>query len=164
MKVLFLPLVALLVAACAFPALASPVIKVAAGVNGVWLDGPAVDFAKDIEAGAVAAASLSPHLSLVGHGFYGFTQNYVRYDGEGRITASDATNPNFNLYLGMRYRNGSTAAVRPGEWAPDAGLGWRPSPTHWPHVILGADAAYGLTTQKVISYAAVRFEFGRAGR
>lgn len=138
---------------------AVPAVKVAVGVNGVWLNGPAVEFTKDVEGAVVASASLSPHISLVGHGFYGFSGNYVRYDGGARITATDVDDPNLSLYLGIVYRDGSTEAVRPAEWAPDAGIGWRPNPSAWPHIILGADAAYGLQSQRVTSYAAIRWQF-----
>jgi hypothetical protein len=144
--------------------MAEPVVKVALGANGVWLNGPATEFTKDFEAGPIVSASLSPHISAVAHAFYGLSGNYIRYDGGARVTATDVENPNFNLYLGILYRNGSTAAVRPGEWAPDAGVGWKPNPKAWPNIILGADAAYGLESQRIVSYAAVRWQFGRAGK
>lgn len=166
MKAICLLCTAALLAAASFPALAQTApaqhlpgaVKVAVGVNGVWLDGPVTDFAKDAEAGAVVSASLTPHVSAVGHGFYGFDGKYVRYDGEARVTATDVNDPNFNVYLGLRYRSGSTNAVRPSEWAPDAGVGWKPNPA-WKHVIIGADAGYGLTTKNLISYAALRWQF-----
>jgi len=161
MKALALAVLVALTMLLAFSlsAVAAPVVKVAVGANGVWLDGPATDFTKDVEGAGDVSASLSPHISLVAHGFYGFTQKYVRYDGGARVTATDVDDPNFNLYLGILYRSGSTDAVRPSEWASDAGVGWRPNPKGWPHIIVGADAGYGLDSKKVVSYAALRYRF-----
>jgi len=144
---------------CSLSAVASPAVKAYVGANGVWLDGPATDFTKDVEGAASLSASLSPHISAVAHGFYGFTQKYVRYDAGARVTATDVDNKDFNIYLGILYRGGSTDAVRPNEWAPDAGVGWRPNPKGWPHIIVGADAGYGLDSKKVVTTAALRYQF-----
>ncbi|HXJ64594.1 MAG TPA: hypothetical protein VNN79_12640 [Actinomycetota bacterium] len=144
---------------CSLSAVASPAVKVNVGANGVWLDGPATDFTKDVEGAATASLSLSPHISGVAQGFYGFTQQCIRYAAGARVTATDVDNKDFNIYLGLLYRGGSTDAVRPNEWAPDAGVGWKPNPKAWPHIIVGADAGYGLDSQKVVTTAALRYQF-----
>ena len=133
------------------------VVHAFGAVNGAWLDGPGAAFPADLEAGGTASASLSPHITAVASTMYGFSNSYVRWDGGFRVTATDAENPNFNVYLGIRYRGGSKADVRPNEWAPDAGFGWRPNPQKWPNIIVGADAGYGLESSRVLSYIALRY-------
>ena len=135
------------------------VVRLSAGANGVWLYGTGSAFPADFEASGNASASLSPHLSGVGSVAYGFSHSYVRYDAGFRVTATDVENPNFNVYLGVRYRGGSKDAVRPSEWAPDAGFGWKPNPVTWPNIVVGADAGYGLESERVITYLAVRYLF-----
>lgn len=146
-----------LVGAPARSATLEEVIHVSAGVNGVWLDGPDTEFPADIEAGGVAWASLSPHLTSFTDVFYGFDHSYVRWDGGVKVTATDVDNPNFNLYLSLKYRGGSEDALQPSEWASGTGLGWRPDPVRWPRIVLGADAAYGLQSGNVIAYLALRY-------
>ena len=153
-------LIAALFAVCALPAHAtnlSDIFKLYAGANAVWLDGPGAEFPSDTELGGSTSASLSPHISAVGSAFYGFSNNYTRWDGGARVTATDVDNPNFNVYLGIRYRGGTTSAMLPEEWAPDAGVGWKPSPARWPNLILGADAGYGLQSSRTVAYLAVRY-------
>jgi len=133
----------------------SGLLTISAGVNGAWLSEASVNTFPSVEAGGTVSSSLSPHVSLVGSGFYGFADQYVRYTAGGRITATDTTNPNFNVYLGAVYRGGDRAAVQPSEWAPDAGFGWRPN-VAWP-LVLGADAGYGLQSHNVLSYVALRY-------
>lgn len=133
------------------------VLRASAGVNAVWLDGPGTQFPADVEAAGQASASLSPHLSLVSSLGYGFSHSYFRWDGGARVTATDVNNPNFNVYLGIRYRGGSIAAVQPNEWAPDAGVAWKPNPTAWPNFVVGADAGYGLQSNRVLTYLALRY-------
>lgn len=132
-------------------------VHVYGGANGAWLNGPGAAFPADFEAGGSVSASLSPHISLVGSSFYGFSHSYTRWDGGARVTATDVDNPNFNVYLGIRYRGGTTSAMLPEEWAPDAGVGWKPSPARWPNLILGADAGYGLQSSRTVAYLAVRY-------
>lgn len=129
----------------------------AAGANAVWLDGPGAGFPVDLEAAGTAKASLSPHLSAVAGLAYGFSHSYIRWDAGFRATATDVDNPNFNLYLGIRYRGGSITAVQPSEWAPDAGLGWKPWPEALPNIVIGADASYGLDSARSQAYLAVRY-------
>ena len=133
-------------------------VHVYGGANGAWLNGPGAAFPADFEAGGSVSASLSPHISLVGSSFYGFSHSYTRWDGGARVTATDVDNPNFNVYLGIRYRGGSKADVQPNEWAPDAGFGWRPDPKRWPNITVGADAGYGLDSDRVLSYLAIRYQ------
>ena len=121
---------------------------------------------------AFAPISNSTFLEFTGYGIadqnqtvsvaYGFSNSYVRGDGGFRLTATDVDNPDFNVYLGMRYRTGSKDAVRPAEWAPDAGFGWKPNPKQWPNIVLGADAGYGLQSNRVLTYVAVRYLLGGA--
>jgi len=136
--------------------LAAGAFTLAAGANGAWLQGPDAAFPQALEAGATASSSLSPHISLVGSGFYGFKENYERYSAGARVTATDVADPNFNVYLGVQYRGGSKDSVRPNEWAPDAGFGWKPN-KNWPRVIVGADAGYGLQSNKVLAIVALRY-------
>lgn len=152
---------ALVVAALCFPlkAHAEPkgLLTLAAGVNGVWPSGADIAFPSAFEAGATASSSLSPHISAVASTFYGFGEEYVRWDAGGRVTATDVDNPDFNIYLGIRYRGGSKASVQPSEWAPDAGFGWAPFQNK--NIILGADAGYGLDSKTVLSIVALRYRF-----
>ena len=134
------------------------VIHVSAGANGVWLEGPGSQFPADVEAGGVAWASLSPHITAFGDLFYGFDHSYLRWDGGAKVTATDVDNPNWNLYLSFKYRGGSESTLQPSEWAAGSGIGWRPNPEKWPRIVVGADAAYGLQSNRVISYLAVRYE------
>ena len=143
-------------------ATANPFARIAVGANGVWFDGPGSAFPADFEASVNTSASLSPHISAVGSAAYGFSNSYVRGDAGFRVTATDVESPDFNVYLGIRYRAGSKDAVRPNEWAPDAGFGWKPNPKAWPNLVLGADAGYGLQSNRVLTYVAVRYLIGGA--
>lgn len=132
-------------------------LRLYVGGNAAWLDGPGADFPADFEASGNAAASLSPHIALTGGLAYGFTHSYLRWEGGARVTATDAANPNFDVFLGVDYRGGSTSAVQPSEWAPYAGLGWRPNPERWPALTLGAKSSLGLTSDRTLSIVAVRY-------
>lgn len=138
----------------------SKVLKVYGGANMVWLDGPGAAWPVDFELGGAGRASLSPHISAVGGAWYGFTHSYIRGDIGGRMTATDVNDPNFNVYLGAKYRWASKEELRPNEWAPDAGFGWKPLPERWPKLVLGADASYGVTSNRVLSTLAFRYEIG----
>lgn len=152
-------LVLALAASTAQAASLADIAQVSVGANGVWLYGQGSAFPADAEASVNASLSGSPHLSGVGSVAYGFSHSYLRGDAGFRVTATDVENPNFNVYLGMRYRWGSKAAVRPNEWAPDAGFGWKPNPEAWPNIVVGADAGYGLQSERVLSYVAIRYLF-----
>jgi len=153
-------LVALLTILLSAPACAATfgqVVRVAVGANGAWLDGAGAAFPVEFEAGGTAATSLSPHISAVGGLHYGFAHSYFRWNGGFRVTATDVDNPDFNVFLGIQYRDASKSAVGPGEWAPEAGFGWRPAPALWPNVVVGGNAGYGLQSNRVVSYLALRY-------
>lgn len=158
---LLLAILAALVLTAAVPAPcahAGPApINLAAGVNGAWLDGPGAAFPADVEAGGTAFSSLSPHLSLAGNLYYGFSHAYLRGDGGVKATLTDVDNPNLSAYLVLKYRGGSVRALQPAEWASGAGIGWRPNPAAWPRLVLGAEAAYGMETNRLIGYLAARW-------
>ncbi len=140
------------------PAHAGQIVDhVYAGANGAWLNGAGSAFPADIEAGGSASASLSPHLSAVGEGFYGFSHSYFRWSGGVRATVTDVTNKNLSMGLGIRYRGGSIRAVRPNEWAPDVSVGWRPDPVRWPNVLVGGDAGYGLQSNRMLVTLGLRY-------
>jgi len=132
-------------------------LRLYAGANGVWLDGPGSGFPADLEASGTASVSLSPHLTATGGLYYGFSHSYLRGDGGVRVTATDSSNPNFDVFLGIDYRGGSVAAVQPSEWAPYAGIGWRPNPARWPSLTIGAKSSLGLTSNRTLSTVAVRY-------
>lgn len=141
-------------------ALAAPAdaLRLYAGANGVWLDGPGSGFPADFEASGTAAVSLSPHLTATGGLYYGLSHSYLRGDGGVRVTATDVSNPNFDVFLGLDYRGGSINAVQPSEWAPYAGIGWRPNPARWPALTVGAKSSLGLSSNRTVSTVAVRYQ------
>lgn len=141
---------------CAHSASSQP-INVAAGINGAWLDGPGAAFPADVEAGASAWSSLSPHLSAFADTYYGFSHSYIRWNGGIKATVTDVDNPNFSVYLSAKYRGGSIVALQPGEWAFGSGFGWKPNPSAWPRLTLGGDAAYGAQSQRLVAYLAARY-------
>lgn len=157
-----LALLAAIIGACvllAQPARSAPAdaLRLYAGANAAWLDGPGAAFPVDVEGAGTAAASLSPHLTLVGGLAYGFSHSYLAWDGGVRVTATDAANKDFDMFLGIEYRGGSTAAVQPSEWASYAGVGWRPNPARWPNLTLGAKSSLGLTSDRTRTLVAVRY-------
>lgn len=128
-----------------------------AGVNAAWLQGPDVAFPVDVEGSGNVKFSLSPHLSATGMLAYGFSHSYLRYDADARVTATDVNDPNFNLFLGIGYRGGSVAAFEPGEWAPNAGFGWRPSPESAPWLTIVGKSSVGLVSHNTITYLGGRY-------
>jgi hypothetical protein len=158
-KLAYLALLSALLALPAQAARFSDVARFAVGVNGAWLDGPGSAFPADFEASGNAALSLSPHISAVGGLAYGFSRSYFRYNAGARVTATDVDNQNFNVFLGARYRGGSTADVRPNEWEVDAGFGWRPAPDIWPRIVVGVDSGLGLQSNRSLTVAAIRYTF-----
>lgn len=158
--VAILAVCALALAAAFLPALAaeSPV-HFAAGVNGAWMDGADASLPADLEAGGTAWSSLSPHFSLTAAAFYGFSNSYIRWQTDWRASMTDVDNPNLNTYAGIRLRGGSTRTVGPTEWAPVVGVGWRPLPDTYDNLTIGADAGYGIDSQKLLLTLAGRWEF-----
>ena len=155
MKRAILVLAALCFAASAH---AGAVDHLYAGVNGAWLDGPNASWPADVEAGGAVAASLSPHLSLKGETFYGFSHSYVRWDGSVCATVTDVDNPNLSVGLGIGYRGGSTIAVQPNEWAPYASVGWKPNPARWPNILVGGRASLGLDSNRTLVTLGLRYQ------
>lgn len=151
--------IAVLLLALAVPAFGGTVQHVYLGVGGLWQDGNATTVPNALEAGGSASLSVSPHISLVGDTFFGLSQSYARYSGGVRYSVTDARNPDFNSFIGIRYRGGSVAALGPNEWAPDAGLGWRPFPSgKLDRLLVVAVAGYGLTSTKMLLTGGLRWE------
>lgn len=147
--------IALLLALSAGTASAQSIVKAAVGAQGIFYD----DTVKpsDFEIGASARASLSPHISAVGSGYYGFQHSYLRGSAGVRVTATNVEDPNFSIGLGMVYNFSSEPAIRPEEWSPDASLGWRPWPVEMPNVLLVANGAYGLDSNNAYVTVGVRY-------
>ena len=141
------------------PSKAAPAdaLRLYAGANAVWLDGPGAAWPADFEASGNAAASLSPHLTLTGSLAYGFSHSYVRWNAGPAVTVTDVDNPNLSVDLGIGYRGGSTNDVNPNEWAPYTAVGWRPNPAKWPNVLLGGRAGLGLTSNRTLLTLGVRY-------
>lgn len=127
------------------------------GGHGVWWDSEAAGIRSDLEAGVSAKASLSPHISLVGSGWYGFKEQYYRYAGGVRITATDVDNPNFSIGIGYQYRGSGYEVLKPDEWGPDVTLGWRPWPTLFPDLIVNLQSWYGIDTNAAAGTAGLRY-------
>ena len=128
------------------------------GANGLWQDGVTVTVPSALEVGGSAASSISPHLSAVGETFVGLSETYVRWSAGARATVTDATNPNFNAFLGVSYRGASISGLGGNEWAPDAGFGWRMFPEKMPRLLLGGKAGWGLTSSQVLLTLGARWE------
>lgn len=151
---------ALIVALCfVLPATAfaqaKDVIKVYAGANGIWFDGPS-PAPSDFELGGNARASLSPHISVVGSGYYGLGESYFRGSGGVRLTATDVTDPDFSVGIGLQYQASTKPSIRPQEWAPDVSVGWKPF-AQIPRLTIGAQGSYGLKSNKAYLIAAARY-------
>ena len=138
-----------LMLAVAMPVIAAPaphakVFGAAVAAQGVWFASDSTARRGDAEAGLSARASLSPHISLVGSGFYGGRGQYVRYAGGVRVTATDAQDADFSIGIGYQYRGSSDARLKPDEWGPDVTLGWRPWPGVYPNLLLNLHSWYGI--------------------
>lgn len=151
-------LLLLLLLALPVAANSDPVLNVWAGANGVWFDDTARP--SDFEAGGNVAASLSPHISLVGAAYYGFGRSYLRGSVGARITATDVDNRDFSVGAGLQYHASSEPSVRPEGWAPDVTVGWRPSPERWPAITLIAQAGYLSTQNEAVGIAGIRYNLG----
>ena len=135
------------------------VVHVYAGFNGVYFDGvhPLPD---DFELGANASASLSPHISAVGAGYWGFSHTYLRGSAGARFTASNPDDPNFSVGLGAQYHFSSEPDIRPEGVAPDASIGWIPWSVSMPNVILIAQGQYFLKANQASAIIGVHYRFG----
>jgi hypothetical protein len=152
---------AFLLLMCATTASAEPVLKMYAGANGVVYHGEA-GFPNDFELGGTARASLSQHLALVGGAWYGLGESYMRGTVGARATATDVTNPNFSIGFGAEYQASSKPEIRSEEWLATASVGWRPYPESMPKVIIGAQGAYGLSSETATGMICLRYLLGSA--
>jgi len=133
------------------------VVRVYAGVNGVWFDGPVTPFPSDFEGGGRATASVSPHISVGSSVYYGFRNSYVRWEVGPRITVTDENDPNFSVGLGAAYHGGSEEVLLPEEWVADASFGWRLAPTAFPRLVLVGQGGYGFTTSRATGLLGIRW-------
>lgn len=141
---MLLALASVLLLLFAWPAMAAkPLLFGAVGANGAWLDGPDSAFPADVEAHGVLWAGATPHIDVGFNGDWGLTHSYLRGEGWAKVTATDENDPNFNIFLKVGYRGGSTSAVQPAEWGAGAGLGWVPKPDRFPRFIVTAEAVRG---------------------
>lgn len=124
--------------------------------NGVWYDQAALP--SDFETGLNLKASLSPHISLVGSGDYGFEHSYIRGAGGVRLTLTDPNTPDLSVGLGAQYNVSNDHDIRPQETSVDATLGYRPFPGEQPRVIVGVQGSYGLQSHKASALLGVRYQ------
>jgi hypothetical protein len=132
-------------------------VRVYAGFNGAWNDGPETAFPSDFEGGGRATASLSPHISVGSDVYYGFRNSYVRWSVGPRFTVTDAEDKDFSVGLGAAYHGGSEASVLPQEWAADASFGWRVAPEAFPRLIVVGQGTYGFTTSRARGVLGLRW-------
>lgn len=130
-------------------------LKMYAGVNGIWFDNSARP--SDFEAGLTGRASLSGHISAVGSIWYGFSHSYVRATMGPRITATDVNNQNFSVGFGAEYNACTEPILRPEEWSVTTSVGWKPYPETLPRWVVGAQGSYGLSSSEYFALAAVRY-------
>lgn len=150
---LLVTILAVLLWAPAARADTEPVLKLYAGANGVWYDGPN-GFPSDYEAVLAPRISLTPHLSLVGSAAYGFIHQYTRGGGGARVTITDVNDPNFSIGLGGEYQVSNDHSLRPEEWTSTVNIAWKP----WAgKLIIGAQGAYGFDSDKAWATVAARY-------
>lgn len=129
-----------------------------AGINGAWFDS-ADPYQGDVEATGNLSASLSPHITMTGGGYWGMCNSYLRGVAAARICATDVNNPDFSVEVGIGYHFASKAALRPNEWCPEVSAGFRPFPTDWPNLLVGAQGWYGLDTKRAGATVGARWRF-----
>jgi hypothetical protein len=153
-------LVALVSLAAVAPAAASTngVMNAYLGASGAWFAN-ADPSQGDLELTGNLSASLSPHISAVGGMAWGTCNSYLRGSAGGRITVTDANNPDFSIGVGAQYRVASKEELRPNEWATDVSIGYRPFPVDWPRLTLVGQGWYGFTTQKAGAQVGARWRF-----
>ena len=140
----------------AAPAFGDAVITPYLSANAISFDGNA-HLPSDFELGAGAAMSLSPHISLVGSGYYGLAQTYLRGQAGFRVTATDVNDENFSIGVGMQYVTSTKPEIRPREWCPDVSMGWRPWPEYAPRLTFAAQGSYGLTSNNAFLLVGLRY-------
>jgi len=114
----------------------------------------------DFELGANVSASLSPHISAVGAGYWGFAHSYLRGSAGARFTASNPDDPNFSVGVGAQYHFSSEPGIRPQGFAPDVSVGYIPWPADMPSVIVIAQGSYNLAADQASALLGVRYKFG----
>ena len=124
--------------------------------NGVWYDQDVRP--SDFEAGMNFKAALSPHISLVGSGLYGFQHSYTRGAGGVRFTLSDPDNGNISVGVGAQYNVSTNHDIRPEETSVDATIGMRPFPGEQPRVIIGVHGFYGLQSHQAGALLGLRYQ------
>lgn len=158
-KIVLLAALAVMVASSAFGSTLSDAVRVWPGVQGAWFDGgEATAFPNDFEAGGVVSASLSPHISIVGSTFYGFSEEYLRYAIGPRITVTDVENKDFSIGLGISWNGSGADFLGEPEWCPDASVGWVPLPAKMPKVVLVGQGSYGLDSNTSRVTLGVRYK------
>ena len=136
---------------------AQPVVRAAVGANGIWFDA-LTPKPNDFELGGNVAASLQPHISLVGATYYGTEHGYLRGNAGIRFTASNVDDPNFSVGIGARYDLSSNEGVRPEGLTYDASLGYA-----WPDapaIVLVVQGAYHVEADQASVIAGVRYQIG----
>lgn len=130
-------------------------VSLSVGLSERWLTNNApIPDGRELEGIGNAALSLTPHVSVTGGLALGLQESYVRGYVDARITASDATDPNFNIWLGAGRYFSRHPADGLDEWAGKAGLGWRPMPDK--PIVFGLTSGYGLDSgRRTISVSAV---------
>jgi hypothetical protein len=129
-------------------------VSVSVGGQGRWLDQGTATPSRDFEAAANGALSLTPHVSVTAGVAYGIDGQYVRGQTDARLTATDANDPNFNVWLGGGWYFSKHESDGLNEPAAKAGLGWRFLRDR--PFVLGATAAYGLDTgRRCVTISAV---------
>jgi hypothetical protein len=136
------------------------VLHYALSAQGCWVDAvkPIPD---DFEGGLNVAASVQPHLALVGAAYYGFQHSYQRGSLGVRFTASNPDDPYFSVHVGGQYHFSSDPGLRAQGFAPDAAVGWVPWPQTQPAVILVMLGSYNIDANQAVLTAGVRYELGR---
>jgi hypothetical protein len=148
----------------AIPALAaSPweATSLAVGGQAVWFERGAATFNRDLEGVLNGSMSLTPHLSLVGQGAWGFENHYGRGTLGARITATDVNDQDFSIGIGLGHQWLTEIEAGQDEWVADASVGWKPLKT-W-NFILGAQATYGIESQSARTAAGFRIPFKIGG-
>jgi len=121
------------------------------GGQGRWLDGGGLPSDRSFEGAGNGALSLTPHVSVTGGISYGFDDSYVRSHVDARVTATDAADPGFNVWVGAGRYFAKHDSDGLDEAAGKAGIGWAPFRDANGNIrpwILGATAAYGLDSDR----------------
>lgn len=144
---MFAILAALLVAPTVHAAGANPLeaLSISVGVAERWLDGGEQPSTRDFEAIGNAAFGVTNHLDITGGVAWGVQGSYVRGHVDARIVATDASDPKFNLWVGVGRYFSEEPSDGLNEWAGKAGVGWAPFTVP---VVLGVTAGVGFDTER----------------